>query len=76
MNPSKDLVPNKVPVFKKLNWFFVLGANTLNVNGKPNYFETFVSVEKIFKLIRVDFVKGYLQNSPNTQGIKFSYKLF
>ena len=54
----------------------MLGANTLNVSGKPNYFETFVSVEKIFKLIRVDFVKGYLQNSPNTQGIKFSYKLF
>ena len=69
-------ISNKIPVFKKLNWFFVLGANTLNVSGKPNYFETFVSVEKIFKLIRIDFVKGYLQNSPNTQGIKFSYKLF
>jgi hypothetical protein len=48
----------------------------LNVNGKPNYFETFFSVEKIFKLVRVDFVNGYLQNSPKTQGIKFSYKLF
>ncbi len=68
-------ISNKIPVFKKLNWFFVLGANTLNVNGKPNYLETFVSVEKIFKLIRIDFVNGYLQNGPNTQGIKFSYKL-
>ena len=69
-------ISNKIPIFKKLNWFFIVGANTLNINGKPNYFETFASVEKIFKLIRVDFVNGYLQNGPKTQGIKFSYKLF
>ena len=69
-------ISNKIPIFKKLNWFFIVGANTLNINGKPNYFETFASVEKIFKLIRVDFVNGYLQNGPKTQGIKLSYKLF
>ena len=69
-------ISNKIPLFNKLNWFFVVGANTLNVNGKPNYFETFVSVEKIFKLVRIDFVNGYLQNGPKTQGIKFSYQLF
>ena len=50
--------------------------NTLFALEKPNYFETFVSVEKIFKLVRVDFVNGYLQNGPKTQGVKFSYKLF
>ncbi len=69
-------ISNKIPLFKKLNWFFVVGANTLNVNGKPNYIETFASVEKVFKLFRIDFVNGYLQNGDKTQGIKFSYKLF
>ena len=69
-------ISNKIPLFKKLNWFFVVGANTLNVNGKPNYFETFVSVEKVFKVLRIDFVNGYLQKGPSSQGIKFSFKLF
>ena len=58
-------ISNKIPIFKKLNWFFVVGLNTLNVNGKPNYFETFASVEKIFRLFRVDFVNGYLQKKVN-----------
>ena len=67
---------NKIPLFNKLNWFFVVGANTLNIHGKPNYYETFISVEKIFKLGRVDFVNGFTQGSPNTKGIKFSISLF
>lgn len=69
-------ISNKIPLFKKLNWFFIVGANSLNINGKPNYYETFISVDKIFKLFRVDFVNGYLQNGPNSKGIKFSFKLF
>ena len=67
---------NKIPVFKKLNWFFVLGANTLNVNSQVNYYETFFSIENIFKLGRIDFVNGYLHNGPNSNGIKFTLKLF
>lgn len=67
---------NKIPLFNKLNWFFVLGANTLNIQGKPNYYETFISVEKIFKVGRIDFVNGYTQGGPNAKGIKFSITLF
>lgn len=69
-------VSNKIPLFKKLNWFFIIGANTLQVNSKPNYYETFLSIDKIFKLIRVDFVKGQLQNGESSKGVKFSIKLF
>ena len=67
---------NKIPLFNKLNWFFVLGVNTLNIQGKPNYYETFISVEKIFKVGRIDFVNGYTQGGPNAKGIKFSITLF
>ena len=69
-------ISNKIPLFKKLNWFFIVGANTLHVNGKPNYYESFVSVDKIFKLIRVDFVNGQVQKGESSRGVKFSFKLF
>ena len=69
-------ISNKIPLFKKLNWFFIVGANTLNVNGKPNYYETFLTVDKILKLIRVDFVNGQVQKGESSQGVKFSIKLF
>jgi len=69
-------ISNKIPLFNKLNWFFVVGANTLNVKGKSNYYESFFSVENIFKIARIDFVNSYLQNSPNASGVKFSLKLF
>lgn len=70
------LLSNKIPLFKKLNWFFVLGANTLNVNNQVNYLETFFSVENIFKIGRIDFVNGYLHKGTNSNGIKFSVNLF
>ena len=69
-------ISNKIPLFNKLNWFFVVGANTLNIKGKSNYYESFFSIENIFKIARIDFVNSYLQNSPHSSGIKFSLRLF
>ena len=68
-------ISNKIPLFKKLKWSFIVGANTLNVNNKPNYYETFISLERIFKVFRVDYVKGYTQNDANRSGIKISLGL-
>jgi hypothetical protein len=67
---------NKVPFFRKLNWFFVLGLNTLNVNSQTNYYETLFAVENMFKIGRIDFINGYLSKDQNTHGVKFSLKLF
>ncbi len=67
---------NKIPFFKRLNCFFVVGLNTLNVNNQISYYETLFSVENIFKIGRLDFINGYLANGPNSHGIKFSLKLF
>ena len=68
-------ISNKIPLFKKLKWSFIVGANTLNVNNKPNYYETFISLERIFSVFRVDYVKGYTQNDANRSGIKISLGL-
>ena len=66
---------NKIPLFNKLNWFFVIGANTLNIKSKPNYYETFFSIENIFKIARIDFVNSIREDQPNATGIKFSIVL-
>jgi Family of unknown function (DUF5686) len=68
------LLSNKIPVFKKLNWFFVLGGNVFyNHDTKEGYYEAMFSVENIFKVIRIDFVKSF-QSAKNNDafGIKFS----
>lgn len=63
---------NKIPLFNKLNWFFVIGANALTVQGMPNYYETMFSIENIFKVARVDFVNSYTTIGQNRNGINFS----
>jgi hypothetical protein len=68
-------ISNKIPLFKKLNWFFIVGANTLNVNNKLSYYESFISLEKVFKIIRIDFVKAYTHNEVNRTGIRISVPL-
>ena len=66
-------ISNKIPLFKKLNWYFIIGANTLNISNKPDYYETYFSLEKIFKVIRIDYIKGYTQNEVNRTGLRISF---
>lgn len=67
-------ISNKIPGFKKLNWFFVLGANLFYDNDKKEgYYESYFSVENIFKIIRIDFIKAYASSKTiNNSAIKFS----
>ena len=53
------LLTNKIPLFKKLNWNFVDGANALYINPHTQYAEVFVGLENIFKLFRFDVVGGF-----------------
>ncbi|MBN8837806.1 MAG: carboxypeptidase-like regulatory domain-containing protein [Sphingobacteriia bacterium] len=72
------LFTNKIPGFRKLNWFLVLGANGLAIaeNSRYNYTEVFISLENIFKVGRIDFIKGYKigadQHNNTISGIRFS----
>jgi hypothetical protein len=65
------LLSNKIPVFRKLNWFFVLGANGLYTTDPKEYGEVFISIENIFKIGRIDFIQAFGQNG-NTSGIRLS----
>lgn len=68
---SNGLLTNKIPLFKRLNWNLVEGANALYINPNTQYVEIFAGIENIFKGIRIDAVMG-LQN-----GMKpvFTYRI-
>ncbi|MDR0793504.1 MAG: DUF5686 and carboxypeptidase regulatory-like domain-containing protein [Chitinophagaceae bacterium] len=66
------LLSNKIPVFKRLNWFFVVGGNGLYIDKNKYYYEGFFSVENIFKMARIDFVAGFQQDKTTVTGIRFS----
>ncbi len=53
------LLTNKIPLFKRLNWTLVGGANAFYVTGQRNYFEVFGGIENILKIFRVDVVTGF-----------------
>jgi hypothetical protein len=60
------LLTNKIPLFRKLNWTLVTGANAFYVNKNNNYVEAFLGLENIFKALRLDGVIGYRGNSVTT----------
>lgn len=72
------LLTNKIPGFRKLNWFLVVGGNALYIKPGIHYYEAMLSLENIFKVLRVDFVKSFPPpevGGVSTMGIRFSTPL-
>ncbi len=65
---------NKIPVLKQLNWFFVVGANTLAIHPDERYYEGYFSIENIFKIMRVDVVQSLHQGQLESSGFRCSFK--
>lgn len=70
------LITNKIPLLRKWNWFFVLGGNGLYVNKNSHYYEAFFGIENIFKVLRVDAIKGFDAGGNNSTGIRVAMPLF
>ena len=49
---------NKIPLFRRLNWHLLDGANILYISPKDPYAEVFVGMENMFKILRVDLIAG------------------
>ena len=60
---SNGLLTNKIPLFKKLNWNLVEGANALYIHPNTRYAEAFIGLENIFKIFRFDVVAGFENGS-------------
>ena len=68
---------NKIPLFKKLNWFLVGGANLMYTNKNLYYNEAFIGLENILKILRVDYVQTIGKSLPGqTSGIRFTIPVF
>jgi hypothetical protein len=61
-------VINKIPGLKKLNVQEVVGGHFLASNKLNYYYEINFGIEKIFKIIRFDYVLGYSPDSKLNQG--------
>ncbi|MER3471237.1 MAG: hypothetical protein C4330_07860 [Chitinophagaceae bacterium] len=61
---------NKIPVFRKLNWYLVAAANSFYIDDHNYYIEPSIGLENIFKALRIDYVLGYRYGQPNMSGIR------
>jgi len=64
------LLTNKIPGFRRLNWFLVGGSNAFYVNRNNNYVEIFGGLENIFKILRVDWVGSWLNGHYYQSGVR------
>ncbi len=67
------LITNKIPLFNKLKWNLIAGANTFYVNSANYYVEAFAGIENILKILRVDFVIAKQAQPGNTFGVRLGF---
>lgn len=67
------LLTNKIPLFNRLKWNLVAGANAFYVNSNNNYVEVFGGIENILKVIRVDVVAGYQSQADTRVGVRVGF---
>ena len=70
------LLSNKIPGFRKLNWFFIVGGNALHVDKGADYYEAFFGIENIFKILRVEFAQGYQKGGGLPSGFRITLPFF
>lgn len=68
------LLTNKIPLFRRLNWHLVTGANSFYLSSDQYYIEPFVGLENILKILRVDFVWGIEKGKPSSTGIRIGLR--
>jgi hypothetical protein len=61
---------NKIPLFRRLNWWLVGSSNAFYVNRGNNYVEVAAGLENIFRLMRVDIVGSYLNGRNGQVGVR------
>lgn len=69
------LLTNKIPIIKKLNLRLVTGTNMIMLKNK-NYHELFLGIDNIFKLLRVDYIRGKGESLGSTQGVRLGIQGF
>jgi hypothetical protein len=67
------LFTNKIPLFRRLNWYLVAGSSAFYVNSSNNYVEVFGGIENILKIFRVDVIASYLNGKNGQVGVRIGF---
>lgn len=70
------LLTNKVPLFRKINWYLVMGANALYADSDKEYVEVFAGFENLLKIARFDFVWGFDKGHVAAFGVRLGIRGF
>jgi hypothetical protein len=66
---------NKIPLLKKTRWQEVVGGHALFSDKLSQYYEVNFGIERIFQILRVDYVMGYGPGNTFSQGVVASLRL-
>ncbi len=66
---------NKIPVIRKLKIGEIVGAHFLSSNKLKYYYEINFGIERIFKVIRLDYVLGFAPENKINSGFTFGLNL-
>lgn len=66
---------NKIPLLKKTRWQEVVGGHALFSDKIDQYYEVNFGIERIFQVLRVDYVLGYGPGNTFKQGVVASLRL-
>jgi hypothetical protein len=67
------LLTNKIPLFRRLNWNLVGGVNAFYVRSNNHYEEMSWGLDNIFKVLRVDWVTGWLDGRYYQTGVRIGF---
>jgi hypothetical protein len=74
----KGLLTNKIPLFRKAQWYLVVGNNTFYVNDNNYHTEVFVGADnigyKFARLLRVDVVQSWNSLNLPTTSVRIGIK--
>jgi hypothetical protein len=75
----KGLLTNKIPGLRQAQWYFILGNNTFYSDRNLYYSEVFLAIDnlgyKLFRLLRVDFVRGWDSDKRTYTGVRLGLRL-
>ncbi|THU32439.1 carboxypeptidase-like regulatory domain-containing protein [Niastella caeni] len=70
------LLTNKIPLFRNINWYLVMGANAIYADSDKEYVEVFAGFENLLKIARVDLVWGFDKGRVSTFGVRLGIRGF
>jgi len=63
-------ITNKIPLIRKLGWQGVWGAHALLIQNRQPYVELHVGMEKIFKIVRLDFAWAFIEGHADAFALR------